>query len=568
MLKKVTGKIIFVILIIIVAAYFIRNIIITRIVEREATKVNKAIVEVDKLNYGVFGNKLTTGRIQVSDIRDTSKNLLEAEGLSVEVDLGEILDESVIVKDVFLKGVRLGTTREKDGRVEGLTPVISKESSSYEELMVNLKKSDIEKLSPREIIQNELDRVVNGFESQLSAKYQSDRGKIAERKEYWDSKLKKNENKKRVEELKVKAEKLAKEIKATKNPFEIIGKEKELRAIYSEADKIYKSIEGDKKEFEKDLKELTELPGKYKEIAAMDKNQISSLINMDSKGLEELINRILGQELGDSIYKVANDFNGLSEKLNSSGKAKEKPPVDVFVEKARMTMNIAGVSIEGHATNIPSDPEKSRGPIEFVINGSKGNSKIDIDGFVNLISSEQQLNLKLVNLKVSEFLKDITFGDAVFNLNQKLYIKGKTPVLTGELEILDFKSKESIEVSGQEIVDIVFSQAINNLKDIKASYQYDNINKRLKINSNLSEKLAASLKSSFESNSSLIANTLQDKYSEKGEEYFEQIKEDSSGFKGDIGEKLDKNSKEINSILDDIKKNTGLDAGNILKKIF
>ena len=568
MLKKVTGKIIFVILIIIVAVYFIRNIIITRIVEREATKVNKAIVEVDKLNYGVFGNKLTTGRIQVSDIRDTSKNLLEAEGLSVEVDLGEIMDESVIVKDVFLKGVRLGTTREKDGRVEGLTPVISKESSSYEELMVNLKKSDIEKLSPREIIQNELDRVVNGFESQLSEKYQKDRGKIAERKEYWNSKLKKNENKKRVEELKVKAEKLAKEIKATKNPFEIIGKEKELRAIYSEADKIYKSIEGDKKEFEKDLKELTELPGKYKEIAAMDKNQISSLIRMDSKGLEELINRILGQELGDSIYKVANDFNGLSEKLNSSGEEKEKPPVDVFVEKARMTMNIAGVSIEGHATNIPSDPEKSRGPIEFVINGSKGNSKIDIDGFVNLISSEQQLNLKLLNLKVSEFLKDITFGDAVFNLNQKLYIKGKTPVLTGELEILDFKSKESIEVSGQEIVDIVFSQAINNLKDIKASYQYDNINKRLRINSNLSEKLAASLKSSFESNSSLIANTLQEKYSEKGEEYFEQIKEDSSGFKGDIGEKLDKNSKEINSILDDIKKNTGLDAGNIFKKIF
>ncbi|WP_319370516.1 hypothetical protein [uncultured Ilyobacter sp.] len=568
MLKKIAVKIIFIFLIAVIAAYFIRNIIITRVVEREATKANKAIVEVDKLNYGVFGNKLTTGRIQVSDVRDTNKNLLEAEGLSVEVDLGEILDESVIVKDIFLKGVRFGTAREKDGRVEGLTPVISKESSSYEELMGNLKKNDIEKLSPKEIIQNELDRVINGFESQLSAKYQKDSKKIAERKNYWDSKLKNNENKKKVEELKVKAEKLAKEIKATKNPFEIVGKEKELKAIYAEADKIYKSIEGDKKEFEKDLKEFTALPEKYKETALMDKNRISNLISLDSKGLEDLINRILGQELGESIYKVVNDFNGLNEKMKSSGGEKGKPQVDVFVERARMTMNVAGVSIEGQATNIPSDPKKSRGPIDFKINGSKGNSKVDIDGFVNLLSSEQQLNLKLVNLKLSEFVKELSFGDAIFNLNQKLYIKGKKPVLTGELEILDFKSKESIGVSGQEIMDIIFSEAINNLKDVKASYQYDNINKRLKIDSNLSKKLTASLKNSFESNSGLIANTLQEKYAEKGEEYFEQIKKDSTGFGEEIGAKLEKNSKEIKNIMDEIKKNTGLDAGNILKKVF
>lgn|GEM_PF-5908227 len=568
MLKKLTGKILIIFLIVIVAAYFIRNIIITRIVEKEATKVNKALVEVDKLNYGVFGNELTTGRIQVSDVRDTSKNLLEAEGLSVDVDLGDILEESVIVKDIFLKGIKFGTDREKDGKVAGLTPDISKESSSYEELMGNLKKSEIEKLSPQELIRNELDRVINNFDSQLSAEYQQDSEKISKKKEYWENKLKTNENKNKIEDLKVKAEKLVEDIKSTKNPFEIIGKEKELKEIYSEADKLYKSMEADKKEFEKDLDELRALPEKYKELTLMDKNQISNLIKMDSKGLEDLINRILGQELGDSIYKVANDFNGISEKIKSSEGEKEKPPVDVFVEKARMTMKIAGVSIEGQATNIPSDPAKSRGPIDFNINGITGDSKVDIDGFVDLISNEQQLNLKLVNLRLSEFLKDISFGDAVFNLDQKLSIKGNTPVLTGELEILDFSSNESVKVSGQEIIDIIFSEAINNLKDIKANYQYDNINKRLKINSNLPEKLAASLKNSFESNGELVASTLQEKYGEKGQEYFDQIKEESNGFGESIEEKLNENSQEVKTILAEIKKNTGLDAENLIKKIF
>lgn len=568
MFKKLTGKILIILLITIVAAYFIRNMIITRIVEKEATKANKALVEVDKLNYGVFGNKLTTGKIQVSDVRNTTKNLLEAEGLFVEIDLGEILDESVIVKDLFLKGIKFGTDREKDGRVEGLTPEISKESSSYEELMGNLKKSDIQKLSPQELIRDELDRVINNFESQLSAEYQKDSERISERKEYWENKLKTKENKNKIEDLKVKAEKLTEEIKSTKNPFDIIGKEKELRALYSEADKIYKSMEADKKQFEKDVKELGALPEKYKKITLMDKNQISNLVKMDAKALEDLINRILGQELGDSIYKVANDFNGISEKIKSSQGGNEKPPVDVFVEKARMTMNIAGVSIEGQATNIPSDPAKSRGPIDFNINGVTGDSKVDINGFVDLISNEQQLNLKLVNLRLSEFIKDISFGDAVFNLDQKLSIKGKTPVLTGNLEILDFNSKDDIEVSGQEIIDIIFSEAINNLKNIKASYQYDNLNKRLKINSNLPEKLAASLKSSFESNGELIASTLQEKYGEKGQEYFDQIKDESELFGESIGEKLKENSEEVEAMLTEIKKNTGLDAGDLLKKIF
>ncbi len=256
MFKKMFGKIIFLVLLLLVAAYFIRNIVITRMIEKEATKANKAMVEIDRLNYGVFGNKLTTGRIQVADIRDTKRNLVEAEGLSVEVNLGEILEKTVVVKDVFLKGVKLGTPREKDGRVEGLTPAISVKDPYYKELMGNLKQTDLAKFSPKELVKNELERIVGGFDSTLSANYEKDRKRIGDRKEYWNKKIKNDENKEKLEELKARSENLLNEIKGTKNPFEVLGKEKELRSIYSQAEKVYKSIEGGKKDFQKDLKEF------------------------------------------------------------------------------------------------------------------------------------------------------------------------------------------------------------------------------------------------------------------------------------------------------------------------
>jgi uncharacterized protein (TIGR03545 family) len=568
MFKKITGKIIILIILLLISAYFIRNMIITRIVEKEATKINKAIVEVDNLNYSVFGNKLTTGRIQVSDVRDTSKNLLEAEGLSVEVKLGEILDETLIIKDVFLEGIRLGTTRDKDGRVDGLTPQKSDKTSSYDELMGNLKKSNVEEISPQKIIQDELDNLISGFDKQVLSKYEEDRSMILQRKEYWKGKLSSSENKEKLQDLKVRAESLVEEIKKTKNPFTILEKEKELRAIYSETEDMYKGIEADKKSFEKDLKKFGDLPEKYKDIAVLNKNQLQSLIKLDSKNLEKLINRILGQELGDSIYDLVNEFNGLKQKIDESSSQGEEPPVDVFVEKARMTMNIAGISIEGQATNIPSDPQKSRGPVDFDISGGKGDSKINIDGFVNLLSDEQQMNLKLEKLQLSEFTKELSFGDALFSLTQELNIKGKSPSLKGNLEILDFTAKEFIGTENKDITNIILSEAVKNLKDIKINYYYDKSVKQLKINSNLPEKLSASLQASLKSNSGLLTNILQDKYGEKAEVYFEDIKVESDSFKEDIGELLDLNSQEVNDVIDEIKKNTGLDGNELLKKLF
>lgn len=568
MFKKITGKIFILIIVLLAAAYFIRNMIITRIVEREATKINKAMVEVDKLNYGVFGNKLTTGRIQVSDVRDTSKNLLEAEGLSVEVDLGEILNETLIVKDVFLEGIRFGTKRDKDGRVEGLTPGKSDEASSYEEVMGNLKKTDVEEISPQKIIQDELDNLVKGFDDQILSKYEEDRTMILERKEYWKGKLSSGQNKEKLENLKTRAETLVDEIKETKNPFTLLEKEKELRSIYSEAEDMYKGIEADKKAFKKDLEKFADLPEKYKDIAVLNKNQLESLMKLDSKNLEKLINRILGQELGNSIYDLANDINGLKQKIEGDSGQGEEPPIDVFVEKARMTMSIAGISIEGQATNIPSDPQKSRGPIDFYISGGKDDSKINIDGFVNLLSNEQQMNLNLEKVQLSEFLEELTFGDALFSLSQELNIKGKTPSLKGNLEILDFTAKELLDKDNKDITEIILSEALKSLKDIKASYYYDNRDKQLKITSNLPEKLTASLQAALESNSGLLADVLQEKYGEKAESYFENIKEESDGFKEDIGELLDLNSQEVDNVINEIKKNTGLDGNELLKKLF
>ncbi len=100
------------------AWYFLTDALFERQIEDVGGSVVGAKVEIDNFELSLTGLSVSLDRLQVTDPNDTWTNLFETGRVAFEMEAGPLIRKKVVVNEVAIEDVRLGTKRETDGKID------------------------------------------------------------------------------------------------------------------------------------------------------------------------------------------------------------------------------------------------------------------------------------------------------------------------------------------------------------------------------------------------------------------------------------------------------------------
>lgn len=100
-----------------ILAYLLSDRFIERGLEQAGQSVVGAKVEIDNLEFSLLGLSISLDRLQVTNPNDTWKNLFETGKVSFDMELAPLARKKIIINDVTVAGIRIGTKRATDGRI-------------------------------------------------------------------------------------------------------------------------------------------------------------------------------------------------------------------------------------------------------------------------------------------------------------------------------------------------------------------------------------------------------------------------------------------------------------------
>ena len=95
--------------------YFLSGKLIERALEKAGESAVGAKVEIDNLKLNLAELSISLDRLQVTNPNDTWKNLFETSRMSFDMEVAPLARKKIIINDVTIAGIRVGTKRETDG---------------------------------------------------------------------------------------------------------------------------------------------------------------------------------------------------------------------------------------------------------------------------------------------------------------------------------------------------------------------------------------------------------------------------------------------------------------------
>lgn len=93
-----------------------------KFIERQLESIGESIVgakvEIDNLNFSLVGLAISFDRLQVTNPNDTWKNMFETGRVSFDMEVAPLARKKVIINDVTIADIRIGTKRASDGKIE------------------------------------------------------------------------------------------------------------------------------------------------------------------------------------------------------------------------------------------------------------------------------------------------------------------------------------------------------------------------------------------------------------------------------------------------------------------
>ena len=126
-------------------------------IELAATDMNKAKVELDGFKFSFTEGLISWNRLQVTDPKQTKKNLIETEKAKFKIEMFSLLSKKVIIENFQLSEFRLNTDRKTDGALpkprrtsaRGSSNAIPEEPSFLQETTANFTESVKSKLNEK-----------------------------------------------------------------------------------------------------------------------------------------------------------------------------------------------------------------------------------------------------------------------------------------------------------------------------------------------------------------------------------------------------------------------------------
>ena len=437
----------FVLALVFVALWFVAApVVIKNGIETTGTEALGAKLEVEEVNLDLFPLKIEINGLQATDPDRPMKNIIEIGSISFGLDTNALLWKKILIDELTLAGIQMGTERSQSGALEGgrASEKVASSISSFE--IPEMNQQDINKLV------SQADLITLKRVTKLNSTQQ-------EMQEFWKSKINKEDNKKRIDVLKQEFDRLSK--RAKENKLNLLADRKAWKKLKKDIDKERKEISNLNSKLKLDKQELQQQILSVKQGPQDDLDAIMSNLGFGN-GVAGLSDRFLGPQFTLWVEKAIALTEGMSGKSSadeeadiystSMGQRVEFNDHHLFPEVLIKKINLSGKDeswvLSGDGSNIGYFPW-------LIEQASKLNINIEGNGKARALvksdwKSEQEM-LTQINSEVSDWkitdikLMQTDLGDWIINsgsLNSKL---------EGELTLDKVNLKLSVNLSQPNI---------------------------------------------------------------------------------------------------------------------
>lgn len=487
--------------------------------EENASIINGAKVEIDNLDFSLFGPILSWDRLQVTDPNKTMKNMIESGFCEFKMEFWPLLSKKVIVENVQLSDLRTNTDRETDGKIDdkSLGKQIA-ESNYVKETVTRLKEKA--KSTPtiqlaEQVKSGNIDSILAIMNIRSIKKIDSLQNRLSEKYDKWQKELTNLDYSKDLKEIEQRVKSFdVNKIKTVEDARSSIQK---VEGIKSDINKISNDVQNKKIDLQKDLSNMNQKVNQIDDWIAADYKNALSMAKLPEINAQNIAELVFGKTVTDQVTQYlgyVGEARSYASQFKSDKPKKKDPPrlkgqdiyfynqyarPDFWIKKIDLSgQTESNIRLSGRVENIVSDQKQIGNPTVILVSGSnETGTSLNFEGELNYLEDvpTENFNLhyagfSLANTKISDskFMPNsINKGtgnlESVFNLEGDK-IDGHIK-FTGQNLVFDFSKQAKPKNKFDEII-LSIIKSISTV-DFVAKIQGHGDNLKFSINSNLDD---------------------------------------------------------------------------------
>ena len=386
------------------------DLFVKRLIEQTGTRIVGAKVELTSADVSLFPLGLTLARLQVTNPDEPMTNVVEIGRIACTVDGLNLLRRKVIIEEMALEGLKLGTPRQTSGAVARqpekgtLTKpanTISLPSFEVPDVKTIIASADLESV-----------KLVESLRADVQSEQESWKKRLAD----LPDKAKLNEYKSRLERLKSSAK---------GGVAGILGATGEVAAIQKDLERDLANLQSAKTDFETRLASLKQRMDQAVKAPQEDVRRLREKYSLSPQGLANMSGMLLKGQGGERVRKALVWYGKIQPFLARAkeqrkgheavkpvrGKgldvrfAEQAPLPDFLIRLAKVSAQLEAGDVTGRIENITPDQDVLGKPLTFVFSGEKlsGLSSVRLDGSLNHVapaSAKDTVQLRLRGYQV------------------------------------------------------------------------------------------------------------------------------------------------------------------------
>lgn len=417
-MKRVLQILIGLVIVLVLAYWLLIDRIIEHVIETEGSKEVKAKVELDDVDFRLYPTSIVLHGLQVTNPSSPMKNLLQAERISLDLDLNQVIKRHIVAEEMQLNGLSFNRGRSESGAIPGLTPP-PPEPADYG---LAGKLPSVSMADARQMVDAEKQRIKAELQ-QIQQEFQA----IEKR---WQERVDAIPDKPRIAEYKARAKALEE----------------------GSALQRLSGLNTLSKDLQNDLRNLSQLEGQLKTDLDTVRQQLAYVRNMpqaeaqrllaqagiDDTSLEGVVKVLFGQRIADLLAQGFSWYQQSQAAPAEPVAAPGEPEWLVLVKRTvidgELDIGETRLGFDGVVNNLTHQQPLWELPITFALNGSgAGQSQFSASGNIDHIDPDtpaDQVEFALTSLPLSNLrLSDqsalgITLTRAIADLSGTLSLNG------------------------------------------------------------------------------------------------------------------------------------------------
>ncbi len=526
-------------------------------IERSATALVGAKVELKEADLTLFPLGLTLTGLQVTNPEEPMRNAVEAARAAMLIDGVNMLRRKIIVEEMSVEGIRLNTPRKYSGAV-------SKRAARGEEekrLTERFRFPAFEVPDVKEVLAREDLRSIRLIE-ETKAGLKEDSARL-------EGALAGLLDKKKAEEFRARFERI--KSAGRDGVGGVLGGTGEFLALQKDIKEELKKAQAVRGDVEKALTEYRARLAEAEAAPLKDIQRIREKYGLTPEGFANMARALLGQRIAGQIDKAILWYRRLTPVVQKAVARKDgvkverpirgrgvdvrfperDPAPDFLVRKANLSASIPAGDITGRISDLTDDQEVLGRPTRFGFNGAglKGLKLLDLTGELNRVNPAEPkdaVDLKLRGYRVAGF--DIAKGgefpvaikEALADMDLSALIKGAdiNASLSAGFSSVDISSGKA----GMGALEQAMASALSGVRsfDLKAEVAGTLSDYDLKLSTDLDRVLKGVVGKAASDQAAQFEKSLRAGVFEKAKGPLEELRGGFSGLESIEGELLER----------------------------